>query len=113
MGETELELVKKQLEREREESKMWREKYFAVRKELDERIEKNRKKGEASRQFDVETDGKFAYELHKAGKSWREIEDESSKERQDGSRKKWMSFTTARRLAAKYAEIHFKGESLF
>lgn len=113
MEETELELVKKQLEREREESKMWREKYFAVKKELDARIEKNRKKGEASRQFDVETDGKFAYELHRKGKSWREIEDASSKERPDGSRKKWMSFTTARRLAAKYAEIHFQGESLF
>lgn len=113
MAEKELESLKKQLEREREESKMWREKYLAIKKELDARIEKNRKKGAASRQFDVETDGKFAYELHRQGKSWRDIEDASDKDRPDGSQRKWMSFTTARRLAAKYAEIHFKGESLF
>lgn len=102
MAETELESVKKQLELERAESKKWREKYLAVQKELDARVEKNQKKGAASRQFDVEKDGKLAYELHRQGKSWREIEGASD-----------MSFTTARRLAAKYAEIHFKGESLF
>ena len=113
MTETELESLKKQLELERAESKKWREKYLAVKKELDARVEKNRKKGAASRQFDVETDGKFAYELHQQGKSWREIEEASRKNWRPGNEKGWMSFTTARRLAAKYAEIHFKGESLF